>query len=113
MWANSSNKPFRIIRIYPEQITYEMWLLHLPQNTYDPRFTKQLSALAARFMEAGEFTEGVSKSELSEEQDLHETALNELEKYFNGIACAAKTGTKKNNNSTETKNKYDCNSFWT
>ena len=29
----------------------------VPENIDDPRFTKQLSALAARFMEAGEFTE--------------------------------------------------------
>ena len=52
---------------------------------------QQLSVAAARIMENGSASSGSSKAELIEEEDLFVAALAELNQYFEGVACAAKT----------------------
>ena len=54
----------------------------VPDAADDPRLMQQLSAAAEWFMEAGEFPNGASRSELLEEDGSFVAALSGLDKYF-------------------------------
>ena len=66
----------------------------VPETVDDSRMIQKLSAAAARIMQHGGESGGPSSAELDDEEDLFVAAIAELNKYFHGVACAAKAFNK-------------------